>query len=89
MQLKKDDGSPVNPSIKTKKLMMMQIAELVPKHHGRTKKQEAAPNSLPGGSSKNTKDGKKKKVMAVPFCVFFFSFSSFRPRAKLLWKLSF
>lgn len=59
VQLKKDDGSPVNPAIKTKKQLMIQVAELVPKHHGRTKKQEPAPN--PGGSSKNTKGGKKKK----------------------------
>jgi len=61
VQLKKDDGSPVNPAIKTKKQLMIQIAELVPKHHGRTKKQESAPSSSTGGSSKNTKGGKKKK----------------------------
>ncbi|KAG0526029.1 hypothetical protein BDA96_06G110000 [Sorghum bicolor] len=61
VQLKKDDGSPVNPAIKTKKQLMIQIAELVPKHHGRTKKQEAATSSSAGGSSKNTKGGKKKK----------------------------
>ena len=45
----------------TEKQLMIQIAELVPKHHGRTKKQEAAPSSSAGGSSKNTKGGKKKK----------------------------
>ncbi|KAG2606201.1 signal recognition particle 19 kDa protein-like [Panicum virgatum] len=61
VQLKKDDGSPVNPAIKTKKQLMIQIAELVPKHHGRTKKQESAPSSSTGGSLKNTKGGKKKK----------------------------
>jgi hypothetical protein len=49
------------PSHVTEKLLMMQIAELVPKHHGRTNKQEAASNPLPGGRSKNTKGGKKKK----------------------------
>uniref|UniRef100_A0A0A9D5K4 Signal recognition particle 19 kDa protein n=1 Tax=Arundo donax TaxID=35708 RepID=A0A0A9D5K4_ARUDO len=59
VQLKKDDGSPVNPAIKTKKQLMIQIAELVPKHHGRTKKQEAAPSSSSAGEKK--KGGKKKK----------------------------
>jgi signal recognition particle subunit SRP19 len=47
------------PSHIPEKQLMIQVAELVPKHHGRTKKQEPAPN--PGGSSKNTKGGKKKK----------------------------
>uniref|UniRef100_A0A0E0E1J8 Signal recognition particle 19 kDa protein n=1 Tax=Oryza meridionalis TaxID=40149 RepID=A0A0E0E1J8_9ORYZ len=59
VQLKKDDGSPVNPAIKTKKQLMIQIAELVPKHHGRTKKQEPAASST-AGTSKG-KGGKKKK----------------------------
>ncbi|KAG8094472.1 hypothetical protein GUJ93_ZPchr0012g20509 [Zizania palustris] len=60
VQLKKDDGSPVNPAIKTKKQLMVQIAELVPKHHGRTKKQEPAASSATG-TSKSGKGGKKKK----------------------------
>ena len=49
------------PSHVTEKQLMIQIAELVPKHHGRTKKQESALSSSAGGSSKNTKGGKKKK----------------------------
>jgi len=64
---------------------MIQIAELVPKHHGRTKKQESAPSSSAGGSSKNTKGGKKKKWWQY-HCVVFFPV---RPHTKLLWKLSF
>ena len=64
---------------------MIQIAELVPKHHGRTKKQESAPSSSAGGSSKNTKGGKKKKWWHYHF-VFFFSV---RPHTKLMWKLPF
>jgi len=49
------------PSHVTEKQLMIQIAELVPKHNGRTKKQESALSSSAGGSSKNTKGGKKKK----------------------------
>lgn len=51
------------PSHIPEKQLMIQVAELVPKHHGRTKKQEPAPN--PGGSSKNTKGGKKKKWCSI------------------------
>jgi signal recognition particle subunit SRP19 len=39
---------------------MLQIAELVPKHHGRTKKQETAASSSVAGP-KSGKHGKKKK----------------------------
>lgn len=42
----------------TEKQLMIQIAELVPKHHGRTKKQEPAASTA--GTSKG-KGGKKKK----------------------------
>ncbi|KAG2650429.1 signal recognition particle 19 kDa protein-like [Panicum virgatum] len=45
VQLKRDDGSLVNPEIVTKKKLMLQVAELVPKHLGRTRKQEPASNS--------------------------------------------
>ncbi|XP_051200241.1 signal recognition particle 19 kDa protein isoform X1 [Lolium perenne] len=60
VQLTNDDGSPVNPAIRTKKQLMIQIAELVPKHHGRTKKQEpaAGPSVV---SSNNKKKNKNKK----------------------------
>ncbi|XP_010915984.1 signal recognition particle 19 kDa protein [Elaeis guineensis] len=58
--LKREDGSPYNPAIGTRKQLMLQIAELVPKHHGRTKKQEATATSN-AGPSKSGKGGKKKK----------------------------
>uniref|UniRef100_A0A0D9WGF0 Signal recognition particle 19 kDa protein n=1 Tax=Leersia perrieri TaxID=77586 RepID=A0A0D9WGF0_9ORYZ len=61
VQLKKDDGSAINPAIKTKKQLLIQIAELVPKHHGRTKKQEPAASSA-AGTSKGGKGGKKKNA---------------------------
>jgi signal recognition particle subunit SRP19 len=44
----------------TEKQLMIQIAELVPKHHGRTKKQEPPSNASNVGPSK-AKGGKKKK----------------------------
>ncbi|XP_037459366.1 signal recognition particle 19 kDa protein-like [Triticum dicoccoides] len=58
VQLTNDDGSPVNPAITTKKQLMIQIAELVPKHHGRTKKQE--PVAGPSVTTTNKKNKKKK-----------------------------
>lgn len=58
VQLTNDDGSPVNPAIRTKKQLMIQIAELVPKHHGRTKKQE--PPAGPSVTTTNKKNKKKK-----------------------------
>lgn len=58
--LKGEDGSLYNPAIGTRKQLMLQIAELVPKHHGRTKKQEAASTSN-AGPSKSGKVGKRKK----------------------------
>jgi signal recognition particle subunit SRP19 len=69
VQLKKEDGSPFNPAISTRKQLMMQIAELVPRHPGRTKKQEPASSSAAGasksssaaGPSKSGKGGKKKR----------------------------
>uniref|UniRef100_A0ACD6AHR9 Uncharacterized protein n=1 Tax=Avena sativa TaxID=4498 RepID=A0ACD6AHR9_AVESA len=59
VQLTNDDGSPVNPAIRTKKQLMIQIAELVPKHHGRTKKQEAATGSIAAPASKPKRKNKK------------------------------
>ncbi|KAF3325515.1 signal recognition particle protein-like protein [Carex littledalei] len=65
-QLKKADGSFWNPAISSKKALMLQIAELVPKHHERTKKQETTGSSSAAGAagagpSKSGKHGKKKK----------------------------
>ncbi|XP_039120975.1 signal recognition particle 19 kDa protein [Dioscorea cayenensis subsp. rotundata] len=59
--LRREDGSPYNPAIGTRKQLMHQVAELVPKHHGRTKKQEPAATSTAAGPSKSGKSGKKKK----------------------------
>uniref|UniRef100_A0ACD5Z0C5 Uncharacterized protein n=2 Tax=Avena sativa TaxID=4498 RepID=A0ACD5Z0C5_AVESA len=59
VQLTNDDGTPVNPSIRTKKQLMIQIAELVPKHHGRTKKQEPVAGSSNAPNSKQKKKNKK------------------------------
>ncbi|WOL06984.1 signal recognition particle 19 kDa protein-like [Canna indica] len=61
-QLKKEDGSLWNPEIGSKKQLMLRVAELIPKHQGRMKKQEPAANTTTtAGSSKSGKGGKKKK----------------------------
>ncbi|PIA49247.1 hypothetical protein AQUCO_01300237v1 [Aquilegia coerulea] len=66
--LKKEDGTLYNPAIGSRKQLMLQVAELVPRHHGRTKKQEPTPTSTAGpsksgvGASKaGGKGGRKKK----------------------------
>ncbi|URE23565.1 Signal recognition particle 19 kDa [Musa troglodytarum] len=43
------------------KQLMLRIAELIPKHHGRTKKQEPVNTSTAAGPSKSGKGGRKKK----------------------------
>ena len=43
------------------KQLMLRVAEMVPRHHGRTKKQEAASTSTAGPSNKSGKGGKKKR----------------------------
>ncbi|KAL3817899.1 hypothetical protein ACJIZ3_003804 [Penstemon smallii] len=58
--LKRDDGSLCNPAITSRKQLMLQVAELVPRHPGRTKKQEPATTST-AGASKSGKGGKKKR----------------------------
>lgn len=58
--LKRDDGTLYNPDISSRKQLMLRVAELVPKHPGRTKKQESASTST-SGSSKSGKGGKKKR----------------------------
>uniref|UniRef100_A0A0E0NDG1 Uncharacterized protein n=1 Tax=Oryza rufipogon TaxID=4529 RepID=A0A0E0NDG1_ORYRU len=74
VQLKKNDGSPVNPEITTKilispstiliteKMLMLHVAELVPKHLGRTRKQEPATSSSAAGTVKSTKGRRKKRL---------------------------
>ncbi|GAU16724.1 hypothetical protein TSUD_199660 [Trifolium subterraneum] len=61
--LKKEDGTLINPSISSRKQLMLRVAEMVPKHHGRTKKQETASTSTTtaGSSSKSGKGGKKRR----------------------------
>ncbi|KAK8503346.1 hypothetical protein V6N13_016643 [Hibiscus sabdariffa] len=61
VQLKKEDGTLCNPAIPSRKQLMLQVAELVPRHPGRTKKQEAPSASSTAGSSKSGKGGRKKR----------------------------
>lgn len=63
VQLKREDGSLANPEIPSRKELMLRIAELVPRHHGRIKKQEQTPSgpSSNAGSGKSGKGGRKKK----------------------------
>ncbi|KZV40724.1 hypothetical protein F511_22925 [Dorcoceras hygrometricum] len=58
--LKREDGSLYNPAISSRKELMLHVAELVPRHPGRTKKQETASAST-AGASKSGKGGKKKR----------------------------
>ncbi|KAL0312728.1 UNVERIFIED_CONTAM: Signal recognition particle protein [Sesamum radiatum] len=48
--LKREDGSLCNPAISSRKQLMLHVAELVPRHPGRTKKQEPASSSAAGAS---------------------------------------
>ncbi|XP_057979734.1 signal recognition particle 19 kDa protein isoform X2 [Malania oleifera] len=59
--LKKEDGTLFNPAISSRKQLMTHVAELVPRHPGRTKKQEPASTSNAAGASKSGKGGKKKR----------------------------
>ncbi|CAN6898260.1 unnamed protein product [Brassica oleracea] len=70
VQLKREDGTLVNPAIASRKQLMQKIAELVPRHPERVKKQESqkakkqepqATTSTAGTSSKAGKGGKKKR----------------------------
>uniref|UniRef100_A0A2P2J8S9 Signal recognition particle 19 kDa protein n=1 Tax=Rhizophora mucronata TaxID=61149 RepID=A0A2P2J8S9_RHIMU len=58
--LKREDGTLLNPAIPTRKQLMLRVAELVPRHPGRTKKQEPASSSN-AGPSKPGKGGRKKR----------------------------
>ncbi|KAL3744789.1 hypothetical protein ACJRO7_013971 [Eucalyptus globulus] len=58
--LKKEDGTPCNPAIPSRKQLMLYVAELVPRHPGRTKKQEPT-STTSTGASKSGKGGKKKR----------------------------
>ncbi|XVE88492.1 hypothetical protein DITRI_Ditri19aG0073600 [Diplodiscus trichospermus] len=61
VQLRKEDGTLYNPAISSRKQVMLHVAELVPRHPGRTKKQEAPSTSSIAGSSKSGKGGRKKR----------------------------
>ncbi|XP_022715428.1 signal recognition particle 19 kDa protein [Durio zibethinus] len=61
VQLKKEDGTLCNPAISSRKQLMLHVAELVPRHPGRTKKQEAPSTSSTAGPSKSGKGGRKKR----------------------------
>ncbi|XP_031095504.1 signal recognition particle 19 kDa protein [Ipomoea triloba] len=58
--LKKEDGTLYNPAISSRKQLMIHVAELVPRHPNRTKKQEPASSSA-AGPSKSGKGGKKRR----------------------------
>ncbi|KAM7531447.1 hypothetical protein LguiB_034857 [Lonicera macranthoides] len=58
--LKREDGTLINPALSSRKQVMLQVAELVPRHPGRTKKQEPVPTSN-AGPSKSGKGGRKKR----------------------------
>ena len=59
--LKKEDETLCNPSISSRKQLMLRVAEMVPRHHGRTKKQETASTSTTAPSNKSGKGGKKRR----------------------------
>jgi len=66
VQLRQEDGSPTNPDVPSRRVLMLKIAELVPKHPGRHKKaQKAEASSSSSGAAGNKqaakKAGKKKK----------------------------
>lgn len=61
VMLKREDGTFVNPVISSRKQLMLHVAELVPRHPNRTKKQEPASTSSNAGPSKSGKGGKKKR----------------------------
>ncbi|KAG5233885.1 signal recognition particle protein [Salix suchowensis] len=54
------DGSLYNPAIPSRKQLMLHVAELVPRHPGRTKKQEPA-STANVSTSKSGKGGRKKR----------------------------
>ncbi|XP_076900881.1 signal recognition particle 19 kDa protein-like [Bidens hawaiensis] len=58
VMLKRSDGSLHNPLISSKKLLMLRVAELVPKHPGRVKKRQAATSASNAAPSKS---GRKKR----------------------------
>ncbi|KMZ68104.1 Signal recognition particle 19 kDa protein [Zostera marina] len=60
ISLKREDGSLINPSVDSRKQLMVRVAELIPKHHGRSKKQETSS----AGTSKASSAGTSKASSA-------------------------
>ncbi|KAG6753829.1 signal recognition particle 19 kDa protein-like [Populus alba x Populus x berolinensis] len=58
--LKREDGTLCNPAIPSRKQLMFHVAELVPRHPGRTKKLEPA-STANVSTSKSGKGGRKKR----------------------------
>ncbi|CAL8468406.1 g7946 [Coccomyxa elongata] len=71
VKLFNDAGTPINPAIPNRKILYERVAELCPRHPGRSKKaqvaaaaakQQAAATSAAAGPSKSSsKSGKKKR----------------------------
>ncbi|KMS98618.1 hypothetical protein BVRB_3g070160 [Beta vulgaris subsp. vulgaris] len=59
--LKREDGSLCNPEISSRKHLMLRIAEMVPRHIGRTTKKQESASSSSTAPAKSGKGGKKKK----------------------------
>ncbi|GAB2220071.1 hypothetical protein Drorol1_Dr00007714 [Drosera rotundifolia] len=58
--LKREDGTFTNPEISSRKQLMLRVAEMVPRHPGRAKKQQEAATSS-NAPAKSGKGGKKKR----------------------------
>uniref|UniRef100_A0A7N0UHU2 Signal recognition particle 19 kDa protein n=1 Tax=Kalanchoe fedtschenkoi TaxID=63787 RepID=A0A7N0UHU2_KALFE len=63
VMLKHESGTFSNPAVTSRKQLMLQVAEMVPRHQGRTKKQETA-----SASTKSTKAKKKRTSKGVKAC---------------------
>jgi len=68
VQLKDSNGKPVYSDIPTRRVLMIKMAELIPKHPLRRQKapaaqpqEQAAPTAAPGSTSTTTKKDKKDK----------------------------
>ncbi|CAK9166274.1 unnamed protein product [Ilex paraguariensis] len=63
--LKKEDGTLCNPVISSRKQLILHVAELVPRHLGRTKKQEPTSTST-AAPSKSGKGVEQYKIFELP-----------------------
>ncbi|CAK9169275.1 unnamed protein product [Ilex paraguariensis] len=62
--LKKEDGTLCHPAISSRKQLMLHVAELVPRHPGRTKKQEPTSTST-AAPSKSGKGVEQYKIFEL------------------------